>query len=213
MKNSSNQPPSQNAHPHADRKGSSLRLVAWETTRNCNLSCMHCRASATHGPHSGELDTQASYRLLDQIAQIGTPIIILTGGEPLLRPDIFDIAEYGTNKGLRMVMAPNGTLITEAVAKRLAAVGIQRVSISLDGAAQRSHDRFRGVEGAFEGALRGIEWIKNAGIEFQINTTITKTNLDEIPKIQHLLLNWVRLLIIFFSWFPQVAANTLLIKK
>jgi len=186
MKNSGNQTPSQNAHPHADRKGSSLRLVAWETTRNCNLSCMHCRASATHGPHSGELDTQASYRLLDQIAQIGTPIVILTGGEPLLRPDIFDIAEYGTNKGLRMVMAPNGTLITEASAKKLAAVGIQRVSISLDGAAQKSHDRFRGVEGAFEGALRGIEWIKNAGIEFQINTTITKTNLDEIPKIQAL---------------------------
>ena len=96
---------------HTAKKESALRLVAWETTRNCNLSCMHCRASATHGPHSGELDTQASYRLLDQIAQVGTPIVILTGGEPLLRPDIFDVAEYGTSKGLRMVMAPNGTLI------------------------------------------------------------------------------------------------------
>lgn len=171
---------------HTAKKESALRLVAWETTRNCNLSCMHCRAAATHGPHSGELDTQASYRLLDQIAQVGTPIVILTGGEPLLRPDIFDVAEYGTNKGLRMVMAPNGTLITETSAKRLASVGIQRVSVSLDGASKTSHDKFRGVEGAFDGALRGIEWIKNAGIEFQINTTITKTNLDEIPKIQEL---------------------------
>ena len=173
-------------HPHADNKGSSLRLVAWETTRNCNLSCMHCRASATHGPFSGELDTRASFFLLDQIAEVGKPIVILTGGEPLLRPDIFDIAQYGTNKGLRMVMAPNGTLITEKSAKQMVDSGIQRISVSLDGATRERHDRFRGVEGAFEGALRGIELAIDAGIEFQINTTITKTNLDEIPKIQEL---------------------------
>jgi heme b synthase len=171
---------------HTAKKESSLRLVAWETTRNCNLSCMHCRASATHGPYTGELDTHASYRLLDQIARVGNPIVILTGGEPLLRPDIYDIAAYGTKKGLRMVMAPNGTLITEAAAKRLAAVGIQRVSISLDGATPAGHDRFRGVQGAFDGALRGIALIKGAGIEFQINTTVTRSNLDEIPKIQEL---------------------------
>ncbi len=173
-------------HPHADNKGSSLRLVSWETTRNCNLSCMHCRASATNGPHSGELDTRASFLLLDQIAEVGKPIVILTGGEPLLRPDIFDIAQYGTNKGLRMVMAPNGTLIKEKSAKQMVDSGIQRISVSLDGATRESHDKFRGVEGAFEGALRGIELAIDAGIEFQINTTITKTNLDEIPKIQEL---------------------------
>ena len=181
-----NHMPFGNSRPHADGKASSLRLVAWETTRNCNLSCMHCRASATHGPRKGELDTQASYRLLDQIAQVGNPIVILTGGEPLLRPDIFEIAAYGTDKGLRMVMAPNGTLITEESAKKLTASGIKRISISLDGSTKESHDRFRGVNGAFEGALRGIERVKNAGIEFQINTTITKTNLDEIPAIQEL---------------------------
>jgi heme b synthase len=147
---------------------------------------MHCRASATQGPFSGELDTDASFRLLDQIAQVGKPIIILTGGEPLLRTDIFDIAKYGTNKGLRMVMAPNGTLITENIAKQMADSGIQRISISLDGATRESHDRFRGVDGAFEGALRGIRLAKDAGIEFQINTTITKTNLHEIPEIQDL---------------------------
>jgi len=147
---------------------------------------MHCRASATQGPFSGELNTDASFRLLDQIAQVGKPIIILTGGEPLLRTDIFDIAKYGTKKGLRMVMAPNGTLITENIAKQMADSGIQRISISLDGAIRESHDRFRGVDGAFEGALRGIRLAKDAGIEFQINTTITKTNLHEIPKIQDL---------------------------
>jgi len=173
-------------HPHSESKKESLRLVAWETTRNCNLACLHCRASATHGPFSGELDTQAALRLLDQITEVGKPIVILTGGEPLLRPDIFEIAQYGTNKGLRMVMAPNGTLITETTVRQMIDAGIKRISVSLDGASRGSHDRFRGVEGAFDGALRGIKLAKDAGLEFQINTTITKTNLDEIPLIQDL---------------------------
>ena len=170
-------------HPHIGNKRASLRLVAWEVTRNCNLSCLHCRAAATQGPYSGELDTQAATHLLDQIAEVYSPIIILTGGEPLLRPDIFEIAKYGTDKGLRMVMAPNGTLITEENAKRMVESGIKRISISIDGATKDSHDSFRGVEGAFEAALRGIQLVKQAGIEFQINTTVTKTNLDQIPEI------------------------------
>ncbi len=177
-------------HPHggpaADKKDTPLRLVAWETTRNCNLACKHCRASADLGPFDGELDTAASFRLLDQIAELGSPIVILTGGEPLLRDDIFDIARYGTDKGLRMVMAPNGTLITPEHARNMAASGIKRISVSLDGATKEKHDDFRGVPGAFEGALRGIELAKEAGIEFQINTTISKLNLDQIPKIQEL---------------------------
>jgi AdoMet-dependent heme synthase len=167
-------------------KGSILRLVAWEITRNCNLECVHCRAAATKGPYTGELDTKAGFKLLDQMAELGEPIVILTGGEPLLRQDIFEIAEYGTKKNLRMVMAPNGTLITAKIADRLVDAGIKRISISLDGASRESHDKFRGVEGAFDGALRGIHHAKNAGIEFQINTTITKTNLDQIPAIQQL---------------------------
>ncbi|MBW1867114.1 MAG: radical SAM protein, partial [Deltaproteobacteria bacterium] len=168
-------PPTGDHSRHAE-KGSKLRLVAWETTRNCNLSCVHCRASATNGPYKGELDTNACFQLLDQIALVDDPIIILTGGEPLLRPDIFDIARYGTDKGLRMVMAPNGTLVTkEAVAKMISA-GIQRISISLDGATKESHDKFRGVDGAFEGALNGIRLAREASLEFQINTTVTKTN-------------------------------------
>lgn len=169
-----------------DQEPSSLRLVAWEITRNCNLSCIHCRASATNGPYDGELDTEASIRLLDQIADTGSPIVILTGGEPLLRPDIFDIAKYGTKKGLRMVMAPNGTLITESTAKKLVDSGIKRISISIDGPLKESHDSFRGVDGAFDSALRGIGFAKEAGLEFQINTTITKLNLKYIPQIQDL---------------------------
>jgi heme b synthase len=179
-------PSSKGTHPGGKDRESNLRLVAWEVTRNCNLSCIHCRASATLGPHLNELDTDAGLVLLDQISEVGKPVVILTGGEPLLRSDIFQIARYGTQKGLRMVMAPNGTLITEAIATEMAEAGIQRISISLDGSAKESHDKFRQVEGAFDGALRGIKRAKQAGVEFQINTTITQQNLDEIPKIQEL---------------------------
>ncbi|MCP3940864.1 MAG: heme b synthase [Desulfobacteraceae bacterium] len=160
-----------------------IRLVAWETTRRCNLKCKHCRAVAEDHPYDGELSTQASFKLLDQIREVGTPIIILTGGEPLLREDIFDIAAHGTKIGLKMVMAPNGTLITPATAEKLKACGIKRISVSLDGSTPQTHDDFRGLENAFSDAIRGIEIAKKAGLEFQINTTITKTNLDEIPKI------------------------------
>ena len=174
------------SHPDPKNDRSSLRLVAWETTRNCNLACVHCRASATTGPHSGELDTAEAFKLLDQIAEVAKPIIILTGGEPLLREDIFDIAAYGTKKGLRMVMAPNGTLVTEPIARRLIDSGIKRISVSLDGATPQSHDTFRKVDGAFESAVNAMKIAKNVGLDFQVNTTITKTNLDQIPKIQQL---------------------------
>ncbi len=173
-------------HPHAKKSEANLRLVAWEVTRNCNLSCVHCRASATRGPYTGEIDTSSALRLLDQIGEVGSPVIILTGGEPLLRPDIFDIAAYGTGKGLRMTMAPNGTLITASTARKMAESGIKRISISLDGATKESHDQFRGVEGAFDGSLEGLRLAKEAGIEFQINTTITQSNLDQITRIQDL---------------------------
>jgi AdoMet-dependent heme synthase len=177
--------PSGNAHPGQDHSAT-LRLVAWETTRNCNLNCVHCRAAATCGPYTGELDTQAALALLDQIAQVAKPIIILTGGEPLLREDIFEIAKYGDAKGMRMVMAPNGTLVTPEIAAQMADSGIQRISVSLDGSSAESHDAFRGVPGAFEGALKGIANARAAGVQFQINTTITKANLDQIPKILEL---------------------------
>jgi len=165
---------------------SDLRLIAWEITRNCNLECAHCRAAATNGPYQGELDTDSAFKLLDQIAEIGNPIIILTGGEPLMREDIFEIAYYGTKKGLKMVMAPNGTLINESNAKKMVRSGIKRISISLDGDNSKFHDSFRGVSGAFNAVMDGIKASKEAGIEFQINTTVTKANFNRLEKIQNL---------------------------
>lgn len=160
-----------------------LRMIAWEITRQCNLSCSHCRASAERGPYPGELTTSECLRLLDDIASFSTPVIILTGGEPLLRKDIFQIARYGSEKGLRLVMAVNGTLIDDTVARKMQDSGIQRISVSIDGATAESHDRFRQVPGAFEGALRGIKLAKKVGLEFQINTTITRQNRHELPPI------------------------------
>ncbi len=180
-------------HPHAKAHGhghpgekNTIRLVAWETTRRCNLSCKHCRAVAEDHPYDNELDTQASFKLLEQIREVGTPIIILTGGEPLLRDDIFDIAAYGTKLGLRMVMAPNGTLLSEENVQKMLDSGIKRISISIDGSTAQTHDEFRGLKNAFEASMNGIKIAKAAGLEFQINTTITKTNLDQIPKILEL---------------------------
>ncbi len=171
---------------HNKEKNKGPRLVAWEVTKRCNLSCIHCRASAENISYEGELDTKASFRLLDEISKTGSPIIILTGGEPLLRSDIFEIAQYGTDKGLKMVMAPNGTLVNKINAKKMAESGIKRISISIDGASEKEHDGFRGVHGAFAAALEGIRCAKDAGIEFQINTTITTANLKQIPQILEL---------------------------
>ena len=160
-----------------------LRMVAWEVTRSCNLACVHCRASSVLGPYEGELDTARCLQLLDEIAAFSQPVIILTGGEPLLRPDIFEIAAYGDSKGLRMVMATNGTLVDDATAAKIRDAGIRRVSISLDGVDAERHDAFRQVPGAFEGALSGIEALKRAGVEFQVNTTITRMNLDQVEGL------------------------------
>lgn len=163
-----------------------LRMVAWEITRCCNLACLHCRASAENGPYEGEFSTDQCMGLLEDIAKFSKPVVILTGGEPYLRDDIFAIARYGDEKGLRMVLATNGTLVTDEIARETRKAGIKRISISLDGADAESHDSFRRVPGAFEGALSGIEAFKRAGVEFQINTTITRINMDQIEEIYEL---------------------------
>lgn len=177
-------------HPgHAASKEPNLRLVAWETTRTCNLACIHCRAAALDKPYENELTTEESFRLLDNIATFASPIIILTGGEPLLRPDIFEIAAYGNEKGFRMTMAVNGTLMSADTARKMKDSGIQRISISIDGATAASHDAFRQVKGAFDGALGGVRYAREVGLDFQINTTITQQNLEEIPAIQELVVS------------------------
>lgn len=159
------------------------RLIAWELTAGCNLSCKHCRGASTSQVPEGELNTLEAKHFIDEIVEMGNPILILSGGEPLVRKDIYELAHYGTEKGLRVALATNGTLVNDEVAKKLLEVGIKRVSVSLDGATAESHDEFRCVPGAFKGSMKGIEALKNTGIGFQINTTITKRNVDEIPQI------------------------------
>jgi heme b synthase len=163
-----------------------LRMIAWELTRSCNLACVHCRASAEKGPYPGELATSEALEVMDDIASVGKPVIILTGGEPLLRSDIYDLARYGTEKGFRMVMATNGTLFTDETVQKMKSSGIQRISISLDGPNPETHDAFRKVTGSFEGSLRGIELARRGKLDFQINTTITRINLHLIPDILRL---------------------------
>ncbi len=164
-------------------KKNELRLVAWELTRSCNLNCVHCRASAEKGPFPGELSTERCKEIIDEIAQVGSPIVILTGGEPLLREDIFELTSWGDEKGLRMVMATNGTLLSREMVQKMKESGIKRVSISLDGPNEEMHDEFRKVPGAFKGALEGIRILKEAGLPFQINTTVTKHNSAYIGEI------------------------------
>ena len=159
------------------------RLIAWEVTRSCPLHCKHCRGAARSTVYPNELSTDECFKLLDNIASFAKPIIILTGGEPMLRRDIYDIAAYASGMGLRVVMAPCGALISDETAAKISRAGIRHISISLDGATAKSHDAFRGVDGAFASALRGIEATKRAGLSFQINTTVTKDNLDELEDI------------------------------
>jgi heme b synthase len=165
---------------------SELRLVAWEVTRRCNLNCVHCRAASEKGPYPGELGTEKALAVLDEIRRVGQPIVILTGGEPLLREDVFDLASSGSELGLRMVMATNGTLLNSDNIRKIQAAGIKRLSISIDGADAEQHDRFRKVPGAFDGALAGIRLLRDAGVEFQINTTVTRHNSQNLEAIMHL---------------------------
>lgn len=178
------------AHGHTPRTAATLpdgspacRLIAWEVTRACNLACRHCRAEAQTSPAPDELSTEEAEALIDSFPSVGDPIVIFTGGEPLMRPDVFRLAEGVRNKGLRCVMSPNGTLITPQLALRMREAGVRRCSISLDGPDAAGHDAFRGVPGAFEASLRGIRFLKNAGLEFQVNTTVTRSNLKDFKKI------------------------------
>lgn len=163
-----------------------LRMIAWEVTRACNLVCVHCRAEAIYEPPPGEWTTEEAYRFLDEVASFAKPVIILTGGDPMMRKDIWDIARHGTDLGLRMVISPNGTLITPETPEKMKEAGIMKVSISIDGSSPEVHDKFRGVPGAFEGALRGIGYLREAGIGFQINTTVTKHNLHDLKNLLQL---------------------------
>jgi AdoMet-dependent heme synthase len=159
------------------------RLIFWELTKECNLNCIHCRAEAESSRFAGELTRADILGVIDNIADHYKPILILTGGEPLYRGDIFDIASHAATRGLKTALASNGTLIDGAIAGRIHECGVSRVSISIDGSNAASHDGFRGIPGSFDLAMRGIGHLRSANVEFQINTTITRRNADEIEAI------------------------------
>ncbi len=159
------------------------RLIFWELTKRCNLKCLHCRAEADDDEGGGDLPFEKVAGIIDDIAGDYAPILVLTGGEPLYRKDIFDIASHATRRGLTVALASNGTLIDDTVAVKIRESGIGRVSISLDGADAATHDGFRGIDGSFDRALLGIAGLRNAGVEFQINTTVTRRNADRLNEI------------------------------
>ena len=162
------------------------RLIAWEITRRCNYRCKHCRADAGDQSYAGELSTEECRLLLENIASFASPIIILTGGEPMSREDIYEIASYGTSLGLKMVMAPCGSLVTPKSARRLRESGIGRISLSIDGVTPETHDSFRGVPGALETVLRAAGVAREAGLPFQINSSIGAFNRQEIAGLLQL---------------------------
>jgi AdoMet-dependent heme synthase len=160
------------------------RVVAWESTVACNLACVHCRAEAQTEPAQDEMNTAEVRGLIDDIASFATPILIISGGEPLMRPDIFEIARYAGERGLRAALSPNGTLIDADVAQRIKQAGVSRVSISIDGATAADHDAIRGVPGAFDAAVEGIDACRAQGLSFQINTTVMRQNVDALDALQ-----------------------------
>jgi len=157
-----------------------MLIIAWETTAACNLSCSYCRASASPNPQPDELNTAEAQSFIDSIVPL-SPMLILSGGEPMLRPDIFLLARHAVSHGLRVSLATNGTLITPKSANEIAAAGISRVSISLDGASAEKHDQNRGL-GSFQAAMRGVECLR-AKVDFQINFTITRRNEADVLRV------------------------------
>ncbi|MBF0169840.1 MAG: radical SAM protein [Nitrospinae bacterium] len=167
-----------------ENKEAQLRLVFWETTAGCNLECIHCRRlEVSHKLMESDLSTEESKRLIDRIRATGECILVLSGGEPLIRPDIFELARYAADVGLTVALATNGTMVTPEIAKKIKESGIQRVSVSLDGGDAATHDAFRKLTGSFDKAVRGIKNIQAEGVETQVNSTIAKHNIHQLEQI------------------------------
>ncbi len=159
------------------------RLIFWELTTGCNLRCIHCRASATELMSPEDLSYQESCDVIDQVAEYAPFILVLSGGEPLYRRDVFDLAERARAKNIRVALATNGTLVDDSMADRIVGAGIRRVAISLDGADAATHDSFRGQTGAFEAALAGFRRLRARGMSTQINTSVSRHNEHQLPQI------------------------------
>lgn len=157
-------------------------VVVWNVTQQCNLKCIHCYAHASNRVVERELTFKEGQQLIDDLSEFGVPVLLFSGGEPLVRKDLPDLAAYAVKRGMRAVISTNGTLISKSLAKRLKEIGLSYVGISLDGM-QTVNDRFRGVNGAFNKAMEGIRNCKDAGIKVGLRFTINKVNVSEIPKI------------------------------
>jgi heme b synthase len=165
----------------------SPKWIAWEITRRCNLRCVHCRSSSEMEIQGHpDFSTEEAYRVLDDIVSYAQPVVVLSGGEPLTRKDVFEIAKYGSGKGLRMCLATNGTLVTDDICEKIKQSGIRIVSLSLDGADATVHDDFRSQKGAFTGTINAAKLFKKHGIEFIINSSFTKRNQEQIPLVYKL---------------------------
>jgi len=156
------------------------RIIAWEVTRRCPLKCRHCRAAANAGAHEGELSTEECRRVIDSLSGM---MIIWTGGEPMSRPDIVELVAYATSRGLRSVMAPCGMLVTDERLAALKSACVMALSFSLDGPDADTHDSFRGVDGAYDSVTRAMASARRVGIPFQINTTVSKLNINKLDAI------------------------------
>lgn len=157
-------------------------VVVWNITKACNLRCIHCYAKADNTPAPNELTTEEGFKLLEDLAKFGCPVILFSGGEPLVRNDILDLIHKAVNSGLRTVISTNGILIDDSLAKELKNLGVSYVGISLDGW-EEVHDKFRGVKGAFKKVISAIEACKKVDLKVGLRFTISKLNAKEIPKI------------------------------
>ncbi len=167
----------------ADNGASNLHLISWNVTLRCPLRCPHCYMNAGEHETPEVLSTEEAYAVIDQICELGRPVVILSGGEPLMRDDIFAIARYGTDRGLKMAMGTSGVLIDENVAQALKESGIRRVAVSIDSAESSVHDRFRGLSGAWQRAVQGICHCMKEGIGVQINTTVLSPGIKALNDV------------------------------
>src|SRR4030043_231804 len=161
-------------------------VVVWNIGQRCNLKCVHCYSQSQNREYSGELSTEEGQALIEDLARFGSPVILFSGGEPLFRKYLLDLVRMATDRGMRAVISTNGTLITKKIAGELKRIGLSYVGVSLDGM-RETNDRFRGVEGAFDTALRGIHHCQEAGIKVGLRFTINRRNVYDIPEIFNLL--------------------------
>ncbi len=159
-------------------------IAIWEVTQACDLACVHCRASAQPERDPMELTTEEGRQLIGQIAALRVPVFVLTGGDPIKRPDLFELIDYARQSGVRVSLTPSATpLLTREIIFRLKDAGLARLAVSMDGARAETHDGFRGMSGSFARTLDAVRWANEAGLPVQINTTFSRRNIGELDDI------------------------------